>query len=1433
MMTGHGPPMDASKSSPREAVEKLAEEFVERYRRGERPDISEYCARLPEHAAEIRDLFPALVMMENIAPEETVARGPPDVPGPAERGDLPERLGDYRILREVGHGGMGVVYEAEHVALGRHVALKVLPFHVAKVPHALERFRREARAAAKLHHSNIVPVFEVGEAGDVKFYAMQFIPGQSLDGVLEEVRRLRTAAAALPAGGELNVETASTRLEATDSLRRPAGPAKDETTTIAVGLLEGHRTAPVPADLPTSSSAAALRGQSDLSTLSGAHPQQYYASVARIGIQVADALAYAHDRGVVHRDIKPSNLLLDLAGTVWITDFGLAKAEGDALTQTGDIVGTLRYMAPERFRGDGDGRSDIYSLGATLYELATLRPVFPATDQLQLIDDVSHSEPAHPRTIDSRIPADLETVILKAIDRDPGRRYQTGAQLAEDLRAFLDYRPIKARRVGWPERTWRWCRRNPVVAGLTVIAAVLLVVIAGGSTIVSMRMRDERDRAIEAERATQRALYNAYVQQAKSDLHSRRPGQRYLTLDAVTSARDIARALGTIDEASLELRNLSIAALALPDLRLTPGRGTWSPELSSCDFDGGFRRFARVESNGDVTVRSVADDGEWAHLPGTGARHAGVQLSRNGEYLAAWRHSGELQIWRLDEGLPAMLFEGKCVVNPDPDFSPDSRLFAFPSADGQVTLVGLSDGKVLRRISARPSPNNVRFHPRERKLAFISHSESSKVVVCEIASETVVTEWPLIAARIAWHPNGAMLATIAGDNRIRLWDVATKKTVRVIEGLKSGGVSFAFNHVGDLLVTYDWSRTLRLWDPWSCRELLQTPAMDMTCLRFSDDDRHVATAFDDGRFALIEVISGREYRTIVPRFADYYLHCRQASISPDGRILACALSSTFGLWDLETGAELAIISEMKGAHSVLFDPAGNLLTSNSDYGVLRWPVRLENARAPTGTIGLPEVVLVPSETMPNRRSAEGLAASGDGRLIATTLRAGGAIRHADDPRGMLRVGRANDTVSIAVSPDGRWVAVGAHGFGRPEIYEVETGELVHSFDIAIPAGVAFSPNGKWLATNGGGCRLWHAGNWEEGPRLAVTRLPLAMGFSADSKILAVESGHGSLQLFDCETGRELARLEDPNQDLSTASPIFSPDGTKLVATNQSNTNAIHVWDLRAIRRVLRELGLDWELPASAAVSLDTPVLSQELEPSAGSPSGWEIVKHRAVPVPFVVDREAIARLSLEWTDQYFNPMIRAGLPLSPEIPGTVVIPSAMKQLIDGVSREVAAGNWIQAIAGSERRLELTDDVAGAKHDFARVIATCPDASLRDSPRAVMLAREALALRPEPAVYWNTLGIAHYRDGRWQEAIAALTKAEEIGRGQRLAENGFFLAMAHWQLGETAAARDWFARSVEWVKKMKDTLSKDPVMSAELARFRSEAAELIEPADANR
>jgi tetratricopeptide (TPR) repeat protein len=382
---------------------------------------------------------------------------------------------------------MGVVYEAHDERLGRRVALKLLPSSGLLDPSREQRFAREAKAAARLHHTNIVPVFEFGHEDARLYYVMQFIEGQSLSGVLDALKRNRRSAshgwADQSGGSNHSTTTASQGTVAADDLAqslwtgrfaedRFESPERDK-----VDGRSGQR--PLPEPQHTTAPMARMRRDgafladtSELATSSGAN-RGFYRGVARIGLQVAEAMAYAHGQGVLHRDIKPSNLLLDRAGNVWVVDFGLAKtADSDDLTHTGDLLGTVRYMAPERFEGICDARSDIYSLGLTLYELAALRPAYDAPDRYALIERVRREEAPRLRSLAPNVPRDLETIIHKAVAHEPPRRYASAVALADDLLRYLEDRPIQARRAGPAERTIRWCRRNPWVTAFLVASTL-------------------------------------------------------------------------------------------------------------------------------------------------------------------------------------------------------------------------------------------------------------------------------------------------------------------------------------------------------------------------------------------------------------------------------------------------------------------------------------------------------------------------------------------------------------------------------------------------------------------------------------------------------------------------------------------------------------------------------------------------------------------------------------------------------------------------------------------------------------------------------------------------------------------------------------------------------------------------------------------------
>jgi serine/threonine protein kinase len=678
----------------------------------------------------------------------------PALPGDADQppqvlsGEVPERLGEYRILREVGRGGMGVVYEAIQESLGRHVALKVLPFSGLLGPTHLERFRREARAAAALHHTNIVPVFGVGEDSGVHFFAMQYIEGQSLDRVLREVQRLRKIPNAPATSHALASQVAEALLGGRFS---PANGERVASSGLGVAGILGQAEA-----------ACGAQPVAEVADGNGRSETGYFRAVARVGVQVADALEYAHRQGVLHRDIKPANLLLDTAGTVWITDFGLAKLEGnEALTSPGDLVGTLRHMAPERFEGRSEPRSDVYSLGLTLYEMLTLRPAYGDVDPVALIEHVRREAPPALRRINPRIPRDLETTVLKAMARESGDRYATAGALAEDLRHFLADRPIRARRSSTLEHCWRWCRRNRAVAGLAAGLLLALVVLAIGSTVAYVLVGFQRDRAVAAEREKTNKLWESYVEQAHARRLSRQAGQRFDSLAILRKAIDLGKSLELTSEQILRMRNEAIACLALKDLRFERQLEPKFEDNRYVAFDGRLEYYAVSDLEGTISIRSTSQDSEIARLPkpAVAPEWLGIKFSGDGRYLvigyAIPRRPQEVFRWELKDGKPTAKLRLE-QASAAFAIAPDDRHVAAECMDGSIGIYDLSSGQLQNRVAQVRNLELIVFHPDGRKLGFCAKGSRSLVVLDLETGKSSSYDHAAVVNSAAWRPDGRL-----------------------------------------------------------------------------------------------------------------------------------------------------------------------------------------------------------------------------------------------------------------------------------------------------------------------------------------------------------------------------------------------------------------------------------------------------------------------------------------------------------------------------------------------------------------------------------------------------------------------------------------------------------------------------------------------------
>lgn len=434
------------------ALDAIAEEFLSAIRDGHEPRVDTYVDRYPDAAVQLRELLCSIQMIEQLKSAQTqelradtAASSNPLLP-PIEQ------LGDYQVVREIGRGGMGVVFEAMHQSLGRRVAIKVLLHSGLDDSKQLSRFRTEARAAAKLRHSNIVPVFGVGSDGNTHYYVMDFIEGESLK------RRIDRLA---------------------EQQESPRGRSADE--------------------------------------------NKHFYQAAEFGNMIAGALAYAHRLGVLHRDIKPANLLVDHAGQCWVADFGLAKLlEQEAITRTGDILGTPQYMPPEAFRGEYDARSEVYALGLTLYELVAMKPAIDGKNAGDILRRASKGLVNPLRKDAPALPRDLETIILKCLAESPAARYQTAALLRDDLQRYLSRQPVRARRSGPLIRCIRWTQRQPIVAGLTLTSFALLLALALVSAAGYFSTRSALNSTRQAWQETETALQDRTEALELADKQQRR-----------------------------------------------------------------------------------------------------------------------------------------------------------------------------------------------------------------------------------------------------------------------------------------------------------------------------------------------------------------------------------------------------------------------------------------------------------------------------------------------------------------------------------------------------------------------------------------------------------------------------------------------------------------------------------------------------------------------------------------------------------------------------------------------------------------------------------------------------------------------------------------------------------------------------------------------
>jgi WD40 repeat protein len=934
---------------------------------GEAPDREELLRAHPDLADELRSFF---------ADEDCVARlarslrpagrrqglcGAETV-GTAENGSSPARVrefGDYELLDEIARGGMGVVFRARQRSLNRLVALKMILSGQFASEAEVQRFRREAEAAASLDHPNIVPIYEVGEHEGQQYYSMKLVEGGSLS--------------AVAAGGS----------------EPRAGRA-------------GQRRA------------------------------------ARLASQVARAVHYAHQRGILHRDLKPANILLDREGNPHVADFGLARRLGEAgQTRSGAIVGTAAYMPPEQAsgaRGLTVG-ADVWALGAILYELLTGRPPFQASTPVETVLAVRTAEPRAPRALDPGIDRDLDTVCLKCLQKEPARRYPSAEALADDLERWLCGEPIAARPVGRLERSWRWCRRNPALAALGALAVLLLVAVAATSTAFALRLTGEqqetekaRQSAVQESEQARRNLYVSQMGQASLSWRAGQAGRVRELLDGQTPERTgghdfrgfewycLHRLLHT---ERITLRGPGAAGAVA--FRPHAGQVAWAdaapggedPRVHLCDagtgtllctmpglavaaFSPDGKYLATLSPAGrmggrELTVRDAGTGKEVTSVPGWTA----CAFSPDGRRLATvGRGEGDradaVRVWEWASGKEVMTLAGhggaiNCVA-----FSPDGKWIAaggLPSAEGVMGLV----------------------HP-----TVTSPLPAGKLWDAESGKQAWVIRHPGLVSGVAFSPDGRRLATAGGDGVARIWDAVSGKELLALHGHSSRIHAVAWYPDGRALATASADQTARVWDGADGKPL-------------------------------------RVYR-------GHAAPLLSVAVSPDGRTLATAgADNAVKLWDGTQDQEARSFTfPHEEVVSLAFEPGADRLAVGA-HGLTVWDVR--------------RMRLVHDMRKGLANTATSIAYSRDGRrLVSVAIGPGsGALRFESEitvrdeshkPRTWTTGGLPGE---MALRADGRQLALvtvqkpEAHplGAGRLEVWDLDTGRRSYFLDV----GEARSP--RW------------------------------------------------------------------------------------------------------------------------------------------------------------------------------------------------------------------------------------------------------------------------------------------------------------------------------------------------------------------------------------
>jgi len=889
-------------------------------------------------------------------------------------------------------------------------------------------------------------------------------------------------------------------------------------------------------------------------------------TTVRMMLQVARAVHYAHQRGILHRDLKPSNILLDEHGEPQVADFGLAKllAQESAATLTDSILGSPNYMAPEQADGRGKNvtvQTDVYGLGAILYEALTGVPPFQARSPVETIRKVLDEEPVPPRKLNPGIDADLETICLKCLQKIPTTRYSSAESYAADLERWLEGRPILARPVGPIGTVVRWTRRHPALATVSALLIVTLVGVAVVASVAAVRIR-------HAEQAAVIRLRESLLDQVRFVRTSPAAGGRSKGLQLLRQAA----ALGGPVEFREHVRDELLATLGLPHIEFTSLPGVQVEGPKRVLLDPAMKRLARIANGTNLTIAPVDASVAPRTFGVTGVGGRLEAFSPDGRCLAV-RHARGIEFHDVEAG--------RLIFSTDERarafcFATHAPLVAFEEADCEISLRELPSGQEIRRLKLPPDPPGSRL----RGFATLSLSPDGTLLAYGRVAENVVelvemdtgrVRWRVNqeanALALAWHPGRGRITTATSDGRLITYRLSDGQ---VSSGLStpSSALSLALDDDSGLLAGACRDRRVRIWDMSSLRLLFETECEGWS-LGFDENATRLGTVIRGDRVGWLTLEQSSEFREAV--VATTTRHIEECAFTGNGDMLAIGYPTRISLFNA-TGLGSRGGVTIGEIPVLAMDPRGEFMLTSDGTGVTLRPLPKS-----------PAAMLNANDARPVIFGARwrALAVSADGeRIWAANAGSNAVFGFSRDftPLPIL-LGPHEFADAVAASPDGRWVASGSSLLLNAKVWDVASQTNVLTVHAGRNHRLSFSPDGRWLAVHGDVFDLRRVGSWAAAPPLPYPDGRPTLGaaaFSPDGRVLAVVEDQGLVRLFDLDTWKSLGLLQPPMPGPINAL-AFSPDGTLLTAA--CARGRLRMWDLRAIRQELVALNLDWDLPA--------------------------------------------------------------------------------------------------------------------------------------------------------------------------------------------------------------------------------------------------------------